>query len=199
MNYFCNGVKDCSNEADEVNCNECDMEDECDINCSIRPRLCSFRSSSDSYNCPNDQILPGKLVCDGKVDCRKGRFDEISCLNKFDCRSSHTVTVEKEKVCDHINNCEDTSCCFKTRVYCCNRKSFYIRLQKVIDGIEDGQDGSDQCPHETFKKAIFFSEEVLITNKSLQVGVCTMELLVVCGNITVIINTFNCQKSTQKR
>ena len=250
VNYFCNGVKDCFNEADEVNCNinsnwsafssdsdgnkkfkynqtiscfsfqknnrwtpefarPCDgdpecffMEDECDLNCSIRPRFCSFRSPSGSYNCPNDHILPGKLVCNGKVDCTKGRFDEESCLNRFYCDSGNIVSVEKETVCDYINDCEDASDemhCFKTHFYCRNRKPFYIRLQKVMDGIEDCQDGSDECPHETFEKAIFSSKEFMIKYKFLQVMVWIMGLLAVCGNATVVINTFKVLQKLSKK
>ena len=52
--------------------------------------------------------------------------------------------------------------CFKTRVYCCNCKPFHTRLQNVMDTIEDRQDKSDECPHETFKKAIFSSEHFMI-------------------------------------
>ena len=55
--------------------------------------------------------------------------------------------------------------CFKTRDYCRNCISFHIHLQNVLYTTEDRQDASDECAHETLKKAIFSSEEFMMKNK----------------------------------
>ena len=49
-----------------------------------------------------------------------------------------------------------------------------------MDITKNRRDGSDECPHETFKKAIFSSEEFMIKKKLLQMMLWIMGLLAVC-------------------
>ena len=73
--------------------------------------------------------------------------------------------LQKKWFCDYLHDCEgatDKMHCFKTGFYCRNCKSFYTPFQKVLDTIEECLDGGDEYQHETFKKAIFFSEQFMI-------------------------------------
>ena len=50
----------------------------------------------------------------------------------------------------------------------------------MLDTIKDRQDGSDKCAHETFKIAIFSSEQFMVKNNFIQVMVRIMGLFAVC-------------------
>ena len=69
--------------------------------------------------------------------------------------------------------------CFKTRVYAAILNRF-IFVFKTCWTFENRQDASDESAHDTFKKAIFSSEQFMIKNKFLQEVAWIMGLLAVC-------------------
>ena len=63
--------------------------------------------------------------CDGKVDCPPDGADETKerCPNRFHCRSSGGVNIEKDRVCDGIIDCdnnedENNETCGEIRHFC---------------------------------------------------------------------------------
>ena len=173
---------------------ECfDMEDECDSNCDPVPEFCNQRTTDGTYNCPGDQILPGRLVCDGRQDCRMSPADEKNCPDRFFCRNgTKMLSIEKEKVCDFVIDCEyesDEKGC-SSHFYCEDDKPpYFTHFQKVMDGDADCSDGSDECPKIIFENSVFSSHQFLIKEPFLQFMIWIMGLIASIGNICVLLHT----------
>ena len=180
----------CDNSAECFN-----MEDECDSGCEPAPDFCQNRTFAGSFDCPQRNILPGKLVCNGLQDCELSRADEEDCPGRFYCRnSSKTISVSHDRVCDFVVDCDDESDeqnCFKTHFYCENNQlpPYFVSLRKKMDGNVDCKDGSDECPRQDFENSIFSSHQFLIKAPLLRFMIWIMGIIATLGNLYVFVHT----------
>ena len=177
------------------------MEDECDMGCNPLPLFCNLRTFSGSFNCLNNHILPGRKVCDGKMDCENGD-DEKFCPRRFYCRTGNVINVEIEKICDYETDCDDESDeinCSKTHFHCENGQPAYVRRQQVMDGKADCSDGSDECPRELLGTSIFSSNGHMIKQSFLRSMVWIMGLFATVGNFCVFVHEISMLKSSRRK
>ena len=168
------------------------MEDECDMNCTLRPNFCQYRSFTGSFKCPENHILPGRVICDGTIDCDQTGDDEKICPNRFYCGSGNIKNIESSKVCDFTSDCmeaNDELNCSNSHFYCKSKKPLYIRRYKVRDGVIDCSDGSDECSSDFFTNTIFSSEDFMIKHNCLQGMVWVMALFAILGNCITCVKT----------
>ncbi|XP_076807070.1 uncharacterized protein LOC143450419 [Clavelina lepadiformis] len=177
------------------------MEDECKTNyCGESlPSFCSFQNSQGFFECPNGEPIPGRLVCNGVADCVTGE-DESShtCPGRVMCKSGYILNVKTDKKCNFIPDCMDGSdeenCSSTTHFYCESRSSrsnqtLFVRARQVMDGKEDCEDGSDECPATFLSNSIISSRHYVIKNPFLQVMVWVMGLIAFIGNSCVAVYT----------
>lgn len=173
---------------------ECfDLEDECDAGCGTPlPNFCDFRNFEKFYACPEGGVIPGVIICDGLKNCSSSGQDEIECPYRFYCKSGEIVSIEEQRKCDFIGDCEDESDeigCEFSHFYCENSNPLFVPLRLKFDGKNDCSDGSDECPKTSFDSSIFSSRENLIANPFLKGMVWVMGLLSITGNSFVMFNT----------
>ena len=174
---------------------ECyNMEDECDFDCNPIPEFCQKRNFAGTYLCPDQEVIPGRLVCNGQRNCGPSAADEENCPERFYCENNtDIISVSNDKVCDFNIDCADESDemnCPSTHFYCDdNQPPYFIPLWKKMDGTIDCKDGSDECPKKSFENLIFSSSEFLIKQPFLQFMIWVMGLIASLGNLCVFVHT----------
>ncbi|XP_051883463.1 low-density lipoprotein receptor-related protein 2a [Pristis pectinata] len=136
----CDGVNDCLDNSDEVNCG-----------------TLNTTCSSSAFTCSNRQCIPHYWRCDGQNDCSDAS-DEQGCpthgpstcaANYFTCANSYCIP--KRWVCDTDNDCGDgsdelscnsTSSCQPEQFLCPEHRC--IDPAYVCDGDKDCLDGLDE-------------------------------------------------------
>ncbi|XP_059822369.1 low-density lipoprotein receptor-related protein 2a isoform X1 [Hypanus sabinus] len=136
----CDGVNDCLDNSDEVNCG-----------------TLNTTCSSLAFTCTNLQCIPSYWRCDGQNDCSDGS-DEQECpthgpstcaTDYFTCANSYCVP--KRWVCDTDNDCGDgsdelscnsTNSCQPEQFLCTEHRC--IDPVYICDGDEDCLDGLDE-------------------------------------------------------
>ena len=165
------------------------MEDECDSDCGTVPEFCASRTSLGSYNCPDQGILPAKMICNGRADCRTADYDERACAERFSCGNGNKIlSIGLYQVCDYIIDCDnenDEKGCGQSHFYCNSTRPLFIPSRKRLDGNRDCSDGSDECP----QVSGISSRDYLISAPFLQLMVWVMGLAAVLGNCSVLIYT----------
>ena len=100
---ICNGVKDCSDQSDELNCK------------TRLPMILAGTCSKDEFQCDDSICIPMTFKCDGTNDCIDGsdekdchdvtvtcQPDEVQCHTDKKC-------IPKIYLCDQDQDCMDGS------------------------------------------------------------------------------------------
>ena len=116
------------------------------------------KCKEDQFTCDINarplKCIPLNWRCDGIVECKKTKADEIGCnqcSHGFRCLNSlNTLNVQcvnTSQICDGVNDCSDFSdeqdCCLKGFFECTVTKKC-IEESKKCDGVEDCEDSSDE-------------------------------------------------------
>ncbi|ESO96718.1 hypothetical protein LOTGIDRAFT_68388, partial [Lottia gigantea] len=88
--YLCNGIFNCRDGSDEVNCSE--------------TRTCS----EEEFTCNNGRCVPMAFKCDGHNDCQDFS-DEFNCKQckdtEFMCSLTPLQCIAKQLLCDGHDDC----------------------------------------------------------------------------------------------
>ncbi|KAH9489453.1 hypothetical protein Btru_046229, partial [Bulinus truncatus] len=125
----CNGVPDCKDKRDELNCTEC-----------------------QGYKCLDGQCISNTSVCDQKIDCLDSSDENYNCtLNctegYYKCPES-MICILQEFLCDGYKDCpygeDEMNCkvCPRNETHC--NQSYCIPKNFNCDGHDDCGDGSDE-------------------------------------------------------
>ncbi|XP_065894299.1 sortilin-related receptor-like isoform X2 [Dysidea avara] len=145
----CDGIQDCADGSDEINC----YEREC--------------FATDDFRCnTTGACIRNVQVCDGVMHCSDGS-DEMDCLLKecsipgdVKCKDNGTC-IHSNMICDGVSDCLDGSdeanCSLKTCPYSddrrCSTTQACIRSDRWCNNVVDCEDGTDEecfdtpCPH----------------------------------------------------
>ncbi|XP_061934457.1 basement membrane-specific heparan sulfate proteoglycan core protein isoform X42 [Apis cerana] len=125
----CNGVNDCFDHSDELNC---------------------LRCRSDEFECLDGSCVSQTARCDGRSDCRD-RSDEYNCTvttcsgDQFRCLDGTCISIDKR--CNQNIDCrngeDEKQCgCGATEFRCTDGRCIGYELQ--CNGVEECSDGSDE-------------------------------------------------------
>lgn len=147
---LCNGLNDCGDNSDEINCRNHAKTESCDTH-SAEPT---------EYQCITDHTicLPIEAKCNGTAECPRGE-DEDGCtkcgLFRFECKNSQCIPLAFR--CNNEDNCGDGSdeinCFAKTSKNvgeACNEHMFNcmdgecVEMLKVCNGKKDCSNGKDE-------------------------------------------------------
>ncbi|XP_061720060.1 basement membrane-specific heparan sulfate proteoglycan core protein isoform X2 [Cydia pomonella] len=166
----CNGVKDCSDGADEAGCPSDDSineiprgEENLPLPETERPRSAVDTDESsnpechtEELTCDNTRCVSVTKRCDGHNDCDDG-LDEQNCppietcgANDFRCNNGKCIPGSSR--CNSVVDCPDhedeVGCDCKHGDFQCRDSNVCIEERKRCDGVEHCNDGSDEinCP-----------------------------------------------------
>nr|XP_039257079.1 low-density lipoprotein receptor-related protein 2-like isoform X3 [Styela clava] len=217
----CDGVFDCPRFEDECN-EECQMP-ECETfqlkNISPREsiigakvamevRTCiDYATTENRYDYTN--FVFGRSICDGIQECNGGE-DEQNCTENFKCDAGtvesplgtrQRIAIKPTKVCDLHPDCLDQSdernCSKLTHFYCKDGNPLYIPYSSVMNGKQDCDDNSDECPDNWNDENPLSSPEEMIKLPFLRHFIWFMACIAILGNIGVIIETYYSEIKSQ--
>ncbi|XP_039257088.2 uncharacterized protein LOC120333784 isoform X2 [Styela clava] len=218
----CDGVINCARFEDECNAECCVPE--CDkfklskitfnvfiFSGELKVRACSDFATQFAYDYTNFVI--GESICNGIKDCTDGA-DEHNCTDYFKCNAGtvesplgtrQRIAVKKDKVCDLQSDCLDQSdekgCSDMTHFYCKSGSPLFVPFSSVMNGKQDCEDNTDECPDNWNDLNPLSSPEEMIRLSFLRYFIWFMSCIAILGNIAVIIETcyseFGPQSSAQ--
>ncbi|XP_045171018.2 uncharacterized protein LOC123533444 [Mercenaria mercenaria] len=177
----CNGVIDCSDFSDEVNCTATNHPLLQDIKTDALETNITGTDSVSLFRCTNQELISFLSRCDGVLDCQDAS-DEINCSNvikdnvtcaedQFKCGDGKCIHVSL--VCNVINDCIDLSdelCdyppCSPDEYTCANGQC--IQLATRCNAYPDCLDGTDENNCESCSSSAFHCDYVrCVPNKVL--------------------------------
>ncbi|MEL6741101.1 MAG: 7 transmembrane receptor, partial [Planctomycetota bacterium] len=175
-------------------------DDECSRDCSNHnsPKMCPKQLSN---RCGDGREYGEHERCDGVADCADGS-DEFECPTRYYCDAGETVRSSVDKlrivsvdrklqVCNLVADCLDASdelnCTKESHFYCADRRPpRFLSRQRVLDGLPDCEDGSDECPAEGWRDNPFSDRRELFKNALMRVCVWLTGSLSIVANLVVL-------------
>jgi len=170
----CNGIVDClPNAEDEAGC--------------------TLYGNGFPCNAAGNRVsLEQEELCDGFRDCFNGEDEkeELCGELKFYCsaRNGTAVSIDKTQICDGQINCDNAEdeidCGQDGRYYCQEGDVLFVSNEKIMNGVPECADNSDECPKNRFD--IFSSNYNLVGNIVFRAVLWIVAIVSITANAAVL-------------